>query len=216
MYLQKYERLYFYIHEYQKMLYEVYSNHVVAFLTTYYHIDKEETIWEDEKVFGGPYHDIGDLSGIKWEKILLLPVYYSDEISTAFDGQDIGYIKDNVSSFTIPSTYGFTPYPGDMIKLEQEFLRPTNDIYPVFRVEGVEIFPNTDRRFWKLNVKNFQSRTTDELDQSVSRILSFTEYDKKIHLLEDAQCINRILVKHSELKDSLSAIFDDNSGFYFV
>ena len=91
---QKFERLYEYIHEYQSLIYDFYSKDAVAFLTTYYHIDRDETIWEDENMFGGAYEKIGDLSGVRWDKYLLIPVYYSDEISTAFDAQDIGYIDD--------------------------------------------------------------------------------------------------------------------------
>jgi len=133
--MQKYLRIYDYIHEYQRLIYDYYSHSVVAFLTTYYHIDTDETIWEDENVFAGAYDRVGELSGIKWNKILLLPVYYIDEINSPLDGQEIGYVKENNSTFVIPSIYGITPLPNDKIKLEQDYLRPTNNTYPLFNVQ---------------------------------------------------------------------------------
>ena len=68
---QKYTRIYDYIHEYQRLIYDFYSKDVVAFLTTYYHIDAEETIWEDEHVFGGSYDRVGEFSGVRFLYILL-------------------------------------------------------------------------------------------------------------------------------------------------
>jgi hypothetical protein len=215
-YIQYYRRLYEYVHEYQKLVHEVYADHVVRYLVTYYNINKDETIWEDEKIFGGAYHDVRDLTGIKWDKILLLPVYFPEDITSPFDGQDVGYIKDNQTTIVFPSTYGIIPYPGDMIKLEQEYLRPNRDIYPIFRVEGVEISTNTDRRYWKMTIRNFQSRDTQELEDQVARTLAYSEYDKKIHTLSDSQFISRLLSKHEDLRSCLKSKFDSNSGFYFV
>jgi len=45
---QKFERLYSYIHEYQRLVYDFYSKDAVAFLTTYFHINTGTTIWDNE------------------------------------------------------------------------------------------------------------------------------------------------------------------------
>jgi len=214
---QKFERIYDYIHEYQRLIYEFYSKDVVAFLTTYYHIDTGDTVWEDENLFGGAYEKVGSLSGIKWNKILLLPVYYIEEINTAFDAQDIGYVKDNETHFVIPSTYGITPLPNDKLKLEQAFLRTNNDTYPVFSVTGVEKSVNVDRLFWKLKVEVEQSVTTTQLDLQLSDTYTFFQYDKKIHSIPDAQVLTRLLAKNETLRDKLSSsLYDGNSGYYFI
>jgi len=214
--MQKYERLYSYIHEYQRLVYDYYSKHAVAFLTTYYNINTTETIWEDQDLLGGAYEEIGEYSGIKFNKILLLPVYFVDEISTTFDGQDIGLIKEGETNIVIPSSYGFTPYHRDIVKLEQDYLRSTNDIYPVFVVSGVEIHPNTDKRFWKLKLETFQSKTTTEVDLQVENNYVFHDYDKKIHKLEDAAALTRLLEKNGSLREILKDLYDENSGFYLI
>ena len=208
--------IYGYIHEYQRLVYEYYSNHGIAFLTTYYHINKDETIWEDENLFGGSYEQVGELTGIKRDKILLLPIYFPDEITTSFDGQDIGHVKENITNIVFPSSYGITPLPHDIIKLEQSFLRSTNDKYPTFQVTGVEIHPNTDKRYWKLKLETMQSRTTDDIDEQVINTHVFFDYDKKIHTLSDSEFLTKLLSKNSTLKSTLKDLFDENSGFYLM
>jgi hypothetical protein len=214
--MQKYERIYDYIHEYQGLIYDYYSKHVVAFLTTYYHIDTDETIWEDENVFAGSYDRVGEYSGVKWNKILLLPVYFIDEVNTPLDGQDIGYIKENNTTFVIPSTYGITPLPNDKIKLEQDYLRPTNNVYPLFNIGGVEKSVNADRVFWKIIVSLEQSVTETQLNQQVQETYTFYDYDKKIHTVDDASFMTRLLSKNESLKETTKTLFDSNSGFYFI
>jgi len=212
---QKYQRIYDYIHEYQNLIYNFYSKDAVAFLTTYYHVSTQETVWEDENIFGGSYDRVGEYSGVKWNKILLLPVYYIEEINTAFDGQDIGYIKENDTTLVIPSTYGFTPLPNDKVKMEQEFLRPTNDVYPIFNVGGIEKSVNADRLFWKIKVHVEQSVTLSQLDQQVLETYTFFEYDKKIHSLNDAEFLTRLLAKNEDLRTITTTLYDKRSGYYF-
>ena len=212
----EFEALYGYINEYQRLVYEYYSNHGIAFLTTYYHINTDETIWEDEYVFGGAYEQVGDLTGIKRDKILLLPIYFPEEITTAFDGQEIGQVKENITSIVFPSSYGITPLPHDIIKLEQTFLRQSNDTYPTFQVTGVEIHPNTDKRYWKLRLEVFQSRLTTEVDEQVINTHVFFDYDKKIHTLDDSEFLTKLLAKNSTLRSTLKNLFDENSGFYLL
>jgi len=212
--MQRYDRLYDYIHEYQHLVYNYYSKHGIAFLTTYYNINPQATVWEDEDLLGGAYEEVGDLTGIKFDKILLLPVYFIEEVNTTFDGQDIGYIKENETNFVIPYSYGITPYPRDLVKLEQEYLRPTNDIYPTFVVTGAEISANTDKRFWKLKLEIFQSKTTTQIEQQVEETHVFFDYDKKIHTLPDSESLTRLLNKNETLRETLRSLYDENSGFY--
>ena len=214
---QKYQRIYNYIHEYQDLVYDFYSKDIVAFLTTYYHINTQETIWDDENVMGGSYDKIGEYSGIKFNKILLLPVYYSEEISTAFDGSETGYIKEGEFSFVIPSTYNFTPLPGDKIKLEQDYLRETNNIYPIYYIGGVEKTTNTDKIFYKIKLHVEQSITETQLNaQTIDPIYTFFEYNKKIYELNDTKFLVQLLSKNEQTKNILkNNLYDKRSGYYF-
>ncbi len=214
---QLWTRLYDYIEEYQYLVYEYYSKDAIAFLVTYYHLNKDETVWDDTDLFGGYYEKIGDLTGVKWDKILLLPIFFIEDVMTNFDATvESGQIKLNETSIVIPSEYGFTPYPNDIIKFDQHYLRPELDNYPLFSVTGVEVGPNTDRRFWKLKIETEQSRTTEEVDQQVVGLYTFFDYDKKIHTVDDALIMTTILEKNQLIGTKLTEKFDQRSGFYFL
>jgi hypothetical protein len=214
---ERFSNIYEYINEYQRMVYEIYAEKIVPFLCTYYHIDGPETIWEDEDMFGGSYDRVGEYSGIKWNKILLLPIYYTEEVTTSFDGQDIGLVKEGETSFVIPSVYGITPLPNDKIKFEQNFLRPTNNTYPIFNVTGREKSVNTDYTFWKVRVKVEQSITETQLHNQIQDTYTFFDYDKKTHTIPNGTFLARLLVKNDVLRDRLKNIFyDRNSGFYLI
>ena len=214
--MQNWSRLYSYIHDYQNLLYNFYSKHHVAFLTTYWNINKDTTIWDNEDIFGGSYERLGNLSGMKWNKYLLLPVYFPDEITTSFDGSDTGYNKEQETTIVIPSSYGITPYPGDIIKFEQQFLNPINNTYPIFIVGGIDIYPNTENRFWKMKVQVFQSEGISAIENQTENIFVFFDYDKKIYTLNESIVLIKLMEKDEELKARLKNMWDPNSGFYSI
>ena len=213
---QKFERLYSYIHEYQRLVYDFYSKDAVAFLTTYFHINTGTTIWDNEFLFAGSYENLGPLSGLKWDRILLLPVYFIEEMSTIFDAQETGYIKEGETSFVIPSSYGFTPLTDDIIKLESSYLNPVGDTYPLYTVTGIEKSVNTQRTFWKLRVKVEQSQVMSDILAQTSNTYTFFDYDKKIHTLADSEFLTKLLIKNEKLRVLCrNFLYDGNSGYYF-
>jgi len=213
---QFYERLYWYIHDYQDMIYRFYAKHAIAYLTTYYNIDKEATVWDNVNLIDGAYERVGELTGIKFNKYLVLPVFFITEVTTAYDGNEIGLIKEGNCELVIPDLYGIEPYEGDVVKMESDYLRPNNDVYPTFMVTGKETSTNMDKTFYKLKVEKFQSKTTDEVDKQVNELLVFFDYTKKIYPLKEASFLARMLVKNHELKDQITNLFDYNSGLYFI
>lgn len=212
--IQNWVRLYHYIHEYQHLVYDFYSKQGVAFLVTYWNLDKENTIWDNKDVMGGAYERTGELTGLKFNKYLLLPVYFPDEINTMFDGSETGLNKEQESSFVIPSSYGITPYPGDFIKLEQQYLQSSNDTYPIFVVTGIEIHPNTEKRFWKVKIKVYQSVSIDKVNEQTSGQFVFFDYDKQIYPIDQAEYLANLLSKSEVLKDRLQGSWDALTGFH--
>jgi len=215
--MQKFNIITDYINEYWGKIYDYYSKVGTSFLVTYYNIDVENTVWDNEKMMGGSYEKIGSLSGIKWNKILLFPVYQITETMKDMDAQDIGYISMQESELVIPSSYGITPHSNDMIKFNKSYLNlDESDIRPIFAVTGLSKQSDQNRSFWKLKVMVEQSRTSTELDEQVSSVYSFLDYNKKIYSIENALTLTRMMLKNSLLKDRVSELFDKNSGFIFV
>ena len=215
--MQNWTRLYGYIQEYQNLVYDYYSKHAVAFLTNYYNIDKESTVWDDTEMLGGSYERTGEFSGMRFNKYLLLPVYFSEEMNVQFAGEEIGLEKQGLeTSFVIPGTYGITPYPGDYVKFEQTFLNPDQDNYPTYIVTNVEIGPNTQMRYWKVKVEVNMSEDTDLIENQLSKVFVFFDYDKKIYTLEDATTLAKMLHKNDELRGRIEKLWDPNTGFFQI
>jgi len=216
--MQLYTRLYDYIYDYQKLIYDYYSKTATAFLVTYYHLDLDQTIWDSTKLTGGYYEKIGELSGVRWNKILLLPVFFIESLSGSLTGEDIGMTTEKETSIVIPSTYNFIPYPNDIIKLDQNYLQPNRemDTYSLYVVSGIEKSTPLPKTFFKLKVVTEQSRTTSEIDQQVSNTYSFFEYTKQVHTVDDSIFLARVMLKNETLRGRLKSMFDENSGFYFL
>ena len=216
--MQLYTRLYDYIYDYQKLIYDYYSKTATAFLVTYYNLDLEETIWDSTKLTGGYYEKIGELSGVRWNKILLLPVFFIENLSGGLSGEDIGMVSERDTDIVIPSSYDFKPYPNDIIKLDQSYLQPDRqrDVYYLYVVTGIEKSTPMPKTFYKLKVTSEQSRTTTEVDQQVSNTYSFFDYTKLIHTIPDTIFLARMMLKNEVLKSKLEKMFDQNSGFYFI
>lgn len=214
--MQLYTVLYQYIREWEFLLYKYYAKHAIPFLVSYYNINVETTVWDNEYLDGGYYERIGDLSGLRWNKILLLPVFFIEEMTAPFEGAEEGLIKRQETNIVIPSEYGITPYASDLVKVEQFVLRPTNDVYPLYKVTGIEKSANTDVTFWRLHLILQESETENEAAQQVSKTLVFFDYTKKIYNLEDAEYLTKMLEKDLKLSRLLRQEYDHNSGLYFI
>ena len=213
--MQNYNRINDYFVDYWRTLYDFYSKHGQAYLVTYYNLDPQETVWDNENLMGGYYEKIGQYSGVRWKKILTLPVYFIEEIDTIFDAQEIGLVNDGKTGFVIPSSYGITPYPNDIIKLYQNYVQE-DDRYALYVVTGVQKQTSGEKTFWKLGCNVEQSRTTTEIDLQVSDNLIFYDYDKKIHQLTESVSMTKLLSKNETIRENLNGLFDQNSGLYFV
>jgi hypothetical protein len=217
--MQLYGRLYDYINEYWKLIHETYAVHAIPFLVTYYHINKTTTVWDNTYLMGGSYEKFGQLTGMQWDRYLLLPVFWIEETQTIFDAQEIGYVNEGESGLVIPSNYGFIPLANDMVKFNQDYLvHPDRlpDMSSIFAVTGIQNAPGTYRSYWKLKISVEQSATTEMINQQLTNTYVFYDYDKKMHTVEEAALMTKMLSKHDTLKGRLKNLFDSNSGFYFV
>jgi len=217
--MQLYKTIYDYIYDYEKLLYDVYSKNVVSYLTTYYHLDLSTTVWDDKNLMGGYYERIGELSGVKWNKILLLPVFFVEAFTNTFDAEERGYISSSAETqIVIPDSYGIVPYPNDVIKFDQSFIN-TNSIDskdPLWTCTNTTKSTFGDKTFIKLHMTLEQTRTTDDMDLQTSETYTFYDYTKNIYTLDDAAFMTKILSKSQTVASNLKNMYDKNTGFYFL
>lgn len=214
--LQLYKNIYQYIEEYWNLLYNIYGIHAVAYPVTFYNIDSTSTVWDDTNLMGGYYEKIGNLSGIRWNKILLLPIFQIEETQTQYDGQDIGLVNEGDSGFVIPSSYGIHPYHNDLVVFNRDFLDVTNTTNSLYTITGVEKQSAQDKTFWKCKLSIESSKIESDLTSQISNTYTFFDYTKKIYTLDDASSLTKILSKNESIRSRVSNLFDKNSGYLFI
>lgn len=214
--MQYYKRIYDYAREYFQTIYTVYARHGTAFQITYYKINQDETIWDNEKMMNGPYEWVGDLSGVRFDKILYLPIYWITEINNVFEAQDIGLVNEDDFDFVMPSEYKIDPIEGELIKLDQTVIDTTNDDYPLYKLSGKKKQTHQDLCYWQCHANVFQSTTETEVEKQVVNTYAFYDYTKKIYMLDDTISMTNLLSKNDTIRQRLNNLYDRNSGYYFI
>lgn len=217
MFTQNWVRINHYPNDYLNLVHNYYAKHSCkSFPCTYYRLDVENSICDKDILNGGSYEDTGILSGLKWQKILLLPVYQIEQITSDFASDEQGVTQPNqISSFSFPSSYGFYPTSWDFVnfqaitlnKNEEEEVAP-----PLYRVNNFNKATNTAFTFYKLNIKIYHTSKI-ELENQVSDTYAFFDYEKRLYAIDEETKLYNILEKNSKLR--LNDFFKSNLGFYF-
>jgi hypothetical protein len=212
--MQKWMRIGEYAKEYQKHVYKYYASHShQAYLCTYYNLDLKNSIYDGNILDAGYYTKTGDKSGLRWRKILFLPVYNIEQIQAPFNSDERGNTKAELqTSFNFPTQYEIQPYPHDFVMFEQNVLKPVDNHYPMYEVKNVEKATNTDITFWKVSLENTYRKEPD-LDPHISSRHVFFDYSKRIYDIEMGMFLYRLLEKNRNL-DYLNDYFSKLSGFY--
>jgi len=212
--MQKWSRIHEYSYQYQKWVYKVYAEHGPGYLCTYWNLDLTNSIYDGNILDGSTYEKMGDLSGLKWRKIHLLPVFQIEQIQPVFNADEDGYTKkEQTTSFTIPTEYNFQPSPMDFVKFEQEILHPTDQTYPLYQVVNFEKATNTDKTFWKVSLK-VDYHHESQIDKQLSQVCVFFDYTKKIYDSEKGAFLYKLLDKNIEL-NPINNFFSPNNGLFF-
>lgn len=210
--MRTWNRIYNYPKDYIEFVHKYYVDSGVAYLCSYYAIDLPNSIYDDDELAGGSYELIGSLSGMKWNKIALIPLYFSEQISVPFTADERGFGKfDQTGSFVLPPSFEFSPSIHDFVVFKRPELGEEEPTH-LYEVINFEKSTNTEKAFWKINIKIF-NRNQSELDLQINNQYTFVESEKKIYLSTNGLFIYKLLQKNSEL--TLNSKFNENAGLYF-
>jgi len=204
--------------DYFHYVYELYATEYPAYPITYYSMDYDNSILEDQYLDGGTYekNGLGPLSGKKWKKIMMFPVHNIEQIQPSFDPSEKGLIlrDSETSSFTFPDVYGMKPVEGDFIIFDQGFMQQDINIKPMFVVSGLSLAHYGDYlNIYKCTVRvvgDFRST----IEQQISSYHMFLEFDKKIHRVDNAHILLEMERKNFNLSEKLRGLFHNPTGFY--
>lgn len=207
-----------YLEDYQYLIYRLYSEEFPAYPCIYYRLDLTNSIYESTGMRAGSYEIIGDLSGYKWHKIHMLPVFLSEsanEISNEFNER--GTIIDLSSSFVLPYEFGLEPMYNDFVLFPNDLIRPGYESkYPLWIVTGNSTASISDITMTKVNIKTY-SYTEEDIDKYVSDEFIFIDFFKKIYPIDIGRDILRYMIKSEELIENLySKYIEPNNGLLYI
>jgi hypothetical protein len=218
---QSWNRIYSYIQDYYQHLYRVYADkYTPAYPVTYYSLDKDNSIWDTEKLMAGSYsrRGVGDLSGVKFKKILLLPVFFMEPIhNRAPEGSEMGYTDHQSlkTSLIIPSVYGIVPSPDDRIDIGYAFQTTDSAIlkglYAVNNVNNAVI--GEDFNLYQLQIG--VDYNIGKIENQISSYWTFYDHSKKIIPLTNASTLLKIQNRYSEITKKVNRnLYDEQTGLF--
>jgi len=218
-FLRPWIRNYNYISDYYHNIYRLYTEAYVGYPVNYYTIDWGSSTVEHDKLEAGTYSKfgVGDLSGLKWNKILLVPIYGLDSGNSPsrHNADEKGMILETEKmNISFPTTYGIKPYEWDIIHFHQSFMDPENpiDTHPLYVVTNTNMATFGTLSHWQLQLKTAPYKR-HQVEKQVSNYYMFLEFTKRIHRVDTASVLLRLEKKSEILSDRMTDLFS-KIGFH--
>ena len=215
MYQSKYADRFEFIKDYTRLVNEYYSKWLFpSFKTTYYNLDIENSKIDDDKLVGGSYEMVGDLSGWRWRKVLDFDLNGIEAVQTTPTSDERGVtLSEKMTTAMFPFIQGLVPQVHDFICFsdlnfgDNYILRDP----PLYEVVNVERSNDTDICFYKINLK-VSYVSVSQIDQQLTELLDYIDFEKSIYPIDPAIVLNKIMSEKS--KSILSEKFNQNCGLY--
>ncbi len=195
-----------------------YSAHKLmpAYPVTYYNIDWDNSVY-DKDLMAGSYerHGVGQLSGMKWNKIQMLPVYWSETLQPQNSADEKGVTSrdSEITNIVIPTEYGLKSTAWDFVHFSQAFMFEASDFSPIYVVTNVDNSTHGTINYDKLTLKVTSATKLTKLETQISENYMFLELTKRIHQIQAASVLLKLQTRHDALQEQSHAMFH-NTGFY--
>jgi len=226
---QKWFNVATYTNEYLETVYRYYADAGISYICTYYSLNIPESVLDTTILDAGSYETTGELSGLRWNRIMLFPIYNTETVQNTFISDERGMGKfDQVSTFNFPTVYGLKPSIHDFVIFEdvqldedpsQEYRQKSiTDFYkqskkPVYQIVHFEKATNTDVTFWKTNLK-INHHTKIDLDEQLSGDYTYFDMEKHIYKTIETSFMYKMFEKNRSLEGN--DFYRERCGFYFV
>jgi len=213
--IQKWTRIKWYSEDFLNLVYRFYAQHGIAYVCTYYHLDLTNSICDKDILDGASYEDIGEWSGLVWEKILMVPMYNTEQVSVNFFADERGFTKaEQKTSFNFPTLYGIIPTAKDFVIFDEIVVNKDSQPrdYQVFQVVNKERATNSWFDFWRVNV-DITHWKKSQLDEQVRETFIFIDYEKQIYPATIGQILYSNMQKNSNVR--LTDFYRHDIGVYF-
>ena len=201
--------------EYFRELTQYYQNwNVPNVNVTYYSLDIENSLIDEDKLVGGPYETVGQLSGLKWRKYLNVPFSNVEQLPANVTADEKGVTSsDKITSMRIASNTHIECHAHDFLCFTDLKDSSTYKLRnpPLFEVINVEKSPDFDVTFYKISCK-ISYIPMNNIDEQVDGLFNFFDYEKKLYGIDDSICMQQII---EQVQFGVcNKFFNKNTGLY--
>lgn len=200
-----------YVEEYKKLTYEQYAKEHIVIDCTYYHLDKDESVYDQN--YMSSYRPDGKLTGLKYSKIHNLAVLFSQNATPhALNSSEQGLnFMDQQTSIVIDTVCGLKPHPGDRV-----IFKISND-YSTWVVSNVTKSGTFDITYYQCQLKQEMFNYNFETENVLTQEYQYDEFTKKIYSVFDAENYERNITRLNKVIDYLNSDdnYHDNIGYHF-
>lgn len=218
--LKPWIRTYNYMEDYFLLLYKIYAEaYIASYPVTYYAIDLEKSTGDIDIIGAGTYerHGIGPLSGYKFKKIEMFPVYGIEPIRPTMTSDEKGgitYLQNAGTRIVFPSIYGLIPSENDIIDLSFGYHSITPKDKMLYVASAVNIAHQGDGyQLYEITLKPSTVKL-ENLDKQISEYFIFYEHTKSVIPKSNAIFLLKIITEMSNISSELSNKFNKSSGTY--
>lgn len=212
MYSQKWYNYYDYPLDYFELLYQYYAASGVRTPLTYYSLDMENSVVDKTVLNGGSYEKFGELSGWRWRKINMFPVYSIEPIQLVAAADEQGVEFEASTTFFIPAIYEIQPHVHDLFVYD--YLQKRDDPFEQkingYEVVNIEKSSQSKITFWKASAKMYGDISW--VEYQLSGNYAFIDYEKQIYETRNAINLQQLILKNTKL--GINDYFNRNSGLY--
>jgi len=211
-----------YIDDYFNTLYKIYAEaYIACYPVTYYSLDMQHSVGDTDELLSGSYEKlgVGPLSGYKFKKISMFPIYGIDQLrlnQTSNEKGGITYGDGLLTKAVFPSIYGLIPLENDILDLSFGYNSPVTKTKMLFVVSSVNIAHQGDYfQIYQIDLKPAPI-LKENLDKQISEYLYFYEFSKMILPESNVYTLLKIYDMYNKNSDKINNMFDKKIGFYTI
>lgn len=183
-----------YIDEYLDLILNKYGVIRPNYFCTYFKFDFDNSILDDrEHIESGYYHLAGNLSGVKWKKIQLLPVWLVENHGPITKTmREDGTVSEYRTSIVLPDYFGLRPTPNDFVYMFNSVSNTHDENEPLYQVISISESYSGKRKIYKIDMKNnFRKLLDIDVTKHISSDWIYVNHLRKIMNLD----VGRRLIK---------------------
>jgi len=167
-------------------------------VVTYYKLNQDESVYDKELLYGGSYERVGDLSGLRFDKIVNFYVAGSEQIVPTINANEQGVLIDYRTTIMFPAV-NFKPTMYDFVR----FTINNNPVGPLFQIINFQLaYMRETVDIYKCDIKGV-GIPIEKIEEQVVAKYGYIDIDHRIHDFDEYLMILQALKNITDLEATI-------------